>query len=185
MDRLLDFGLPGLVFLALVVWLVRKVVRAARTESDLEGERLTGAYADELRAGKALASGQRSSVPAAPEPELNQLENDSLAPGAPSPRGPHLVVPPAGPLERADTEGATAEHVHVVQSLAAEREAAMLQSEGDVQRRLEVLWVKSTATHVVWCERRHPATRAAAGMVREVVCIARVVDGKAVERWTY
>ncbi|HEY2027764.1 MAG TPA: hypothetical protein VGH20_01030 [Myxococcales bacterium] len=165
MDRLLDFGLPGLVFLALVVWLVRKVIRAARTERDLEGERLTGAFADELRAGKALASGRRTPQLVTPPPRL--------------------VAPPASPLDGADVQGAMPEHLRLVESLAAEREAAMFESEGDVARRLEVVWVKSTATHVVWCERRHPATRAAAAMAREVVCVARVLDGKAVERWSY
>ena len=36
MDHLLDIGLPGLVFLGLCAWLIRKVVKAARTERDLE-----------------------------------------------------------------------------------------------------------------------------------------------------
>lgn len=178
MDRLLDFGLPGLVFLALVIWLVRKIVRAARTESDLEGERLTGALADELRAGKALASGQRTQ-------SAERASGELVAEELPSQRGPRLVAPPLGPLDGADVGGALPEHLHLVGALASEREATMLETAGDVVRRLEVLWVKSTPTHVVWCERRHPATRAAAGMVREVVCVARVVDGKAAERWTY
>jgi hypothetical protein len=177
MDRVLDFGLPGLVFLALVVWLVRKVLRAARTESDLEAERLTGAFADELRAGKALASGQRPTAAARQRPEQPEADAARVR--------PHLVSPPLGPLDGADIAGATPEHLRIVQALAAEREATMLETPGDLERRLEVLWVKSTATHVVWCERRYPATRAAAGMVREVVCVARVANGKALERWTY
>jgi hypothetical protein len=172
MDRLLDFGLPGLVFLALVVWLVRKAIRAARTESDLEAERLSGALADELRAAKAQAA-------------------------AATQRGPRLVTPPPEPLEPpasrlpldgADTRGASAEHVRIVGLLAAEREASLRASESgpsDVARRVEVLWVRSTETHVAWCEVRHPATRAAAGMARSIICVARVEDGQAIERWAY
>jgi len=43
LDLLLDLGLPGVVFLGLCAWLIRKAARAARTEADLEGERLQGA----------------------------------------------------------------------------------------------------------------------------------------------
>jgi hypothetical protein len=59
-----DLGLPGLVFVGLLVWLVRKVARAARTERDLESDRLTGAFAEELQAAKlrAAATQQRLSV---------------------------------------------------------------------------------------------------------------------------
>ncbi|MGZ6143517.1 MAG: hypothetical protein ACXWLM_09265, partial [Myxococcales bacterium] len=49
--------LPGLVFVGLAVWLVRKIWRAARTEGDLEDERLEGALADELRAARQRAAG--------------------------------------------------------------------------------------------------------------------------------
>ena len=31
---------PGLVFLLVILWLIRRVIRAARTESQLEEERL-------------------------------------------------------------------------------------------------------------------------------------------------
>jgi hypothetical protein len=165
MDRLVDFGLPGLVFLALVVWLVRKVVRAARTESDLEGERLTGTLADELRKAKNVARGQEGRTLLAP---LRTLDSVGL-----------------GPLEGADVRGASAEHLRIVEALAEQREGASRAAEGDVARRVEVLWVKSTATHAVWCERRYPANLAAAGMARDIVCIARIAGGKAVERWSY
>ena len=52
MDRLLDLGVPGLIFVGLCLWLVRKVIKAARTEGDLEGERLQGALAEELSAAR-------------------------------------------------------------------------------------------------------------------------------------
>jgi hypothetical protein len=173
MDRLVDFGLPGLVFLTLVIWLVRKVLRAARTESDLEGERLGGRLAQELREAKAVAAAASAGLP-----------------------GPRLVAavpaePPAeaaGPLAGADVRGAALEHLAIIEALALEREAALRlahQGESDVPRRIEVLWARSTATHAVWCERRNAATRGAAGMSREVICVARIEDGKPTERWSY
>jgi hypothetical protein len=171
-DRLVDFGLPGLVFLGLLVWLLRKVLRAARTESDLEGERLSGALADELRAAKALAAASGATGPrlVVAEPLLQ------------------AAVEPLGPLDGADIRGATAEHLQIIESLALEREAALRLAQtglSDVPRRIEVLWAKSTATHAVWCERRHAATLAAAAMTREVVCVVRVENGKPGERWSY
>ena len=168
MDRLVDFGLPGLVFLALLIWLIRKAARAARTESDLEGERLSGAFADELRAARELAAAAQ--------------------------KGPRLVKPqpeppvPAGPLDGADTRGASEEHLQLIEALVREREAALRSAEtgeSDVPRRVELLWARSTANHAVWCERRHAATQAAAAMTRDVICVARVEDGKAAERWSY
>jgi hypothetical protein len=169
MDRLVDFGLPGLVFLFLVVWLVRKAIHAARTESDLESERLTGALAQELQAAKDVAKAATGGA-----------------------RTPRLVTPapavavaaaPRGPLEGAELSGATAEHLALIEALVREREAVA--SSGGASPRIEVLWAKSTATHAVWCERRLPATPAAAAMTREVVCVARVENGKVIDRWTY
>jgi hypothetical protein len=175
MDRLVDFGLPGLVFLALLFWLVRKVLRAAQTESDLEGERLSGALAQELRAAKAVAAAASSGSRAS---RLVPLE-----PSAPAP-----AVVPLGPLDGADVHGATREHLDIIEALALERETALRAAhsgETDVPRRIEVLWAKSTETHAVWCERRNAATFAAAGMSREVICVVRVENGKPAERWSY
>jgi predicted deacetylase len=92
LDLVLDLGLPGLVFLGLSVWLIRKVARAARTERDLEGERLEGALAEELREGKARAAGM------AP-PRLE------------------VVQPPPEALRGADLRGADLEHVTLVAEL--------------------------------------------------------------------
>lgn len=170
MDRLVDFGLPGLVFLGLLVWLLRKVMRAARTESDLEGERLSGALADELRAAKALAAASGATGPRLVVPE------------------PAAVLEALGPMDGADIRGATAEHLRIIESQALEREAALRlnhKGETDVPRRIEVLWARSTATHAVWCERRHAATRAAAAMTRDVICVVRIENGKPGERWSY
>lgn len=103
MDMLVDLGLPGLVFLGLSFWLVRKVARAARTERDLEGERLEGALAEELREGKARAAG---TVRAA-QPKLEVVTE----------------APPEA-LRGADLRGADLEHVTLVaEVIRAEGEA--------------------------------------------------------------
>jgi hypothetical protein len=65
LDLLLDLGLPGIVFLALAVWLIRKAVKAARTEDALEHQRFQGTLADELGRGRAVAAGQVAADPAA------------------------------------------------------------------------------------------------------------------------
>jgi len=170
MDRLLDVGLPGLVFLVLAIWLVRKVLRAARTESDLEGERLSGALAQELRAAKAVAAASRGPRLVTEDPEPD----------------PPLVL--RGPLDGADVRGATKEHLEIIEALTLEREQALRAGhagETDVSRRIEVLWAKSTATHAVWCERRNPATFAAAGMSRDVIWVLKIESGKPTERWSH
>src|SRR6185503_7033583 len=115
MDMLVDLGLPGLVFLGLSFWLVRKVARAARTERDLEGERLEGALAEELREGKARAAGT------------------ARAPEATQPRLEVVTEAPPEALRGADLRGADLEHVALV--------AEMIRAEGEP--RAEVLWVRS------------------------------------------
>jgi hypothetical protein len=176
MDRVVDFGLPGIVFLVLVIWLVRKVLRAARTERDLEGERLGGALAEELRAAKAVAAASRGPrlVTESPEPEATPEPASRPA--------------PSSPLDGADLRGANRQHVQIVEALALEREHSLRAGHSgptDVARRIEVLWVKSTATHAVWCERRNPATQAASAMTREVICVVKIENGKPSERWSY
>jgi hypothetical protein len=68
LDLLLDLGLPGIVFVALAVWLIRKAVKAARTEDDLEHQRFQGNLADELARGRAVAAGQAPADPVAANP---------------------------------------------------------------------------------------------------------------------
>jgi hypothetical protein len=205
-DRLVDFGLPGLVFLVLIVWLLRKVLRAARTESDLEGERFTGAFAEELQEAKARAaaasSGQR---PEEPAPPARGAQHPSEEPAQPATDGARRaqhpedevarlvtsavqLAEPATPLSSADTRGISPQHLKLIEQAALEREQALRQaevSESDVPRRVEILWARSTATHAVWCERRYPATQAAASLVKDVVCVALIEDGRIIDRWTY
>jgi hypothetical protein len=45
--------------------------------------------------------------------------------------------------------------------------------------------VRSNATNVVWCERRHAATLAARGVTQEVICVAQVDGGAVMERWSF
>ena len=148
LDLLLDLGLPGIVFLALCVWLVRRALRAARTERDLEGERLQGALADELRAARAQAE-------ASQRPQLAAVEAAESR------------------TQVADVRGANPGHVRIVEEFARQRAQG---GEG-----LELLWVRSNASHAVWCERRLPSS----GPPREVICVARIEGGAAVERWSF
>ena len=169
LDLLLEIGLPGLVFIGLFAWLIRKVVKAARTERDLEEERLQGALADELRAAKARAEA-------------------SLRPNLVAVAGPEPEQAPAHPLAGADTRGADPAHLPLVEAMAHEREEQLRAQPGgdsEVARRVEVLWVRSNASHVVWCERRRAATLAARGVTREVICVAQVESGAVVERWSF
>jgi hypothetical protein len=152
---LLELGLPGLVFLGLCIWLVRKAWRAARTEGDLEEEQLSGKLADELRAAKARAarasSGRPQLVAASPPEE------------------------PRDALDGADVRGANPDHVQLV------LETVSMPSD----RRVEVAWVRSGATHMVWCERHLDPAETARAMAREVICVARIQDGAIAERWRF
>jgi hypothetical protein len=135
-DALRDLWGPGLVFLAVCAWIVRRALRAARNESILEEQRLRGELG--------------------PEPE-------------PAPARPILRAPPQ--LSGADVHGALQEHLDVLAGLQAGREAAA------GARGVQVVWVRSTVTHVAWCERR--------GGQREVINVAQVDGGKIVARWQY
>src|SRR5207245_5997675 len=89
LDLLLDLGLPGLVFLGICVWLIRKAARAARTEADLEGERLQGALAEELRAARTRAEqSQRPGLAAVPTADVDALAGADVRGADPA----HLAV---------------------------------------------------------------------------------------------
>jgi len=156
------------VFVGLCVWLIRKVVKAARTEQDLEEERLQGALAEELRAAKALAEA-------------------SLRPTLVTVAGPEPEHAPAHPFAGVDTRGADPAHLPLVAEIVRDREQQLRAQHGgpDEVTWVEVLWVRSNETHVVWCERRHAATLAARGVTRDVICVARVEGGAVVERWSF
>ena len=143
-EALRDLWGPGLVFIALCGWLVRRALRAARNESILEEQRLRDAVGD-------LAEVPPPSAPA----------------GAP----PELRAAPTDPLSGADVRGASKEHLDTVARLVRERESV------PGSRRADVLWVRSTATHVVWAERR--------ASHREVICVAQIDSGRVVARWQF
>jgi hypothetical protein len=82
-------------------------MKAARTERDLEEERLQGAFADELRAGKARAA-------ASQHPTL-------VAVAAPEP-----APAPADPLATADTHTANPAHLPLVAAMAGQQPAKVL-----------------------------------------------------------
>lgn len=159
---------------------MRKVIRAARTEGDLEGDRLQGALAQELQAAKARAA-------ASQHPQLAAVQEPAAPPPAVAvaPRAPSEAE---DPLEGADLRGAAPEHLPVIAALVAERETqlrALHVGPSDVARRVEVLWIRSNATHAAWCERRHAATLAARAMTREVICVVQIDRGQVVERWFF
>ncbi len=170
LDLLIDLGLPALVFLGLCTWLIRKVVRAARTESALEQERLEGALGAELKASRARAA-------AAQRPNLVAVVGSQPEPG-----------PILDPLAGADLRGADPAHLPLVSELARDRELQLRAQhigETDVARRVEVIWVRSNESHAVWCERRHAATLAARSLTRDVICVAHIDRGTVIERWYF
>jgi hypothetical protein len=160
LDHLLDLGLPGLVFLGLSIWLIRKAIKAARTERDLEEERLEGTLADELRAGRARAGASQRSTLMAVAP-----------PGG----------PPADPLAGADRRGAHPAHLLLIAELLRVQHAETT----EVADRVEVLWVRSNESHVVWCERRHAGIPAERAPSRDVICVAQVEGGAVAGRWSF
>jgi hypothetical protein len=172
LDRFLDIGLPGLVFLGLCTWLIRKAMKAARTERDLEEERLEGTFAEELRAARArAAASQRPNLVAVATPEAAAATE----------------ARPWDPLAAADVREADPAHLPLVAGMVREREQLLRTQVGptDVERRVEVLWVRSNAMHAVWCERRHATTPAAGVATRDVICVAQIEDGAIVERWSF
>jgi hypothetical protein len=155
-DALRDLWGPGLVFVALCGWLVRRALRAARNESILEEQRLRDALGH-LDSPSDATSTSTSTSTSTPTPI-----------STPSPPTP-LRVPPQ--LFRADVRGALQEHLDVLAGILAEREATA------GTRRTEVLWVRSNPTHVAWAEVR-------AGN-REVICVAQIDSGTVLARWQF
>src|SRR5712692_9541608 len=157
-DALRDLWGPGLVFLALCGWLVRRALRAARNESILEEPSLRDAFGKD-------GMGHDTAPTATPTP--TPTPTPTSTPTSTSP--PPLRVPPQ--LFRADVRGASQEHLDVVARLQEERQAAA------GGKRIDVLWVRSNPTHVAWAEMR-PGNR-------EVICVAQIDAGSVVARWQF
>lgn len=180
---------------------MRKVVRAARTESDLEGDRLQGTLAEELQAARRAAAAQRLPLAAVPDAGLGAGQQrprqdplppwdsypqpDSLA--APASLAPPTSLPPptpGEPLAGADVRDANPEHLPLIAALVLERETQLrAQQPGADGRSIDVLWVRSNATHAVWLERRRAGSPAA--RPREVIYVAQIERGRVGERWFF
>jgi hypothetical protein len=167
-DALRDLWGPGLVFVALCAWLVRRALRAARNESILEEQRLREAFGEPTLpgVGSAPTSPGATSTQAATGTTISEaVANSAANPSRASP----VSVPPQ--LFRADVRGASQEHLDVLARLVSEREAPA------GGRRAEIVWVRSNPTHVAWAELR-PGNR-------EVICVAQIDSGKVVARWQF
>jgi len=154
----------------LCAWLIRKAMKAARTERDLEEERLEGRS---RRSCAPAGSGRRGHTGRTWLRSRRQRPRRRRLPWTRSRRG------------RARCDPA---HLPLVAGMVREREQLLRAQQvgpADVERRIEVLWVRSNATHAVWCERRRAATSAAKGVTREVICVAQIEDGTVVERWSF
>ena len=178
---------PGLVFLLVIIWLIRRVIRAARTESQLEEERLREWMKNEvaqLQASKAeprlmrvpsalerekALAGARSAV----APSLSGDGRDSApqtagtSAQAPAAQGTAIVVPD-------DAQGVTAAELDAIRPLFR-RDSA-----GTPPR---VLWIRSTGSHIAFCERREalpPST-----IVRDVITVVKIAGGKVVGKWQF
>jgi hypothetical protein len=164
-DALRDLWGPGLVFVALCAWLVRRALRAARNESILEEQRLREALGEPFTP----ASGAPTSIPAAaPTSTVSASTPASIAPANPPTPAP-VSVPPQ--LFRADVRGASQVHLDLLARLLDERDAVA------PGRRTEIVWVRSNPTHVAWAELR-PGNR-------EVICVAQIDSGEVVARWQF
>ncbi|MFL5370953.1 MAG: hypothetical protein ACJ78Z_12230 [Myxococcales bacterium] len=171
---------PGVVFLLVLIWLIRRVIRAARTESQLEEERLREwmkAEVAQLQSSKAEPRLMR--VPTAAEREKTlAAARQAVAPSAettpvaPPPlegtlaQGPPIVVPD-------DVNGVTASELDVIRPL--------FRADGALQPR--ILWVRSTGSHIAFCERRDPTPPST--LVRDVITVVKIAGGKVVGKWQF
>lgn len=155
--------LPGLVFLALSIWLVRKAIKAARTERDLEEDRLAAALeATDAKPRLAVVAGDPA--PTFPGRDAARCSPEHLA----------LISELLAARPGAGT-GAEAE--------AGTRAGAGLRA-GAGTGGVDVVWARSAGEFAAWCERR-PSEPAAAAPAREVLCIVQIRNGRIVNRWTY
>jgi hypothetical protein len=172
---------PGLVFLVFIIWLIRRVIRAARTESQLEEERLREwmkGEVDQLQSSKAEPRLMR--VPPAAERRKALALRDrpavpSAVPGTESlisfPE-PGADAPASGAFDRT---GVTEAELELVRPLFGSDIAAAAPP--------RVLWVRSTVSHIVFCERLDAQPSPAAP--RDVITVVKVADGAVVGKWQF
>lgn len=187
LDQLFSLLGPGLGLILIAVWLVRKLARAARNERDLEENRLRGVLAEELALARARAkeSMKRPALSAVPDEAGNASATAAANPPAnPSPIAAAMRTRVGGALAGADVASARPEHLAVLAALLTERSEALRLAGTSDARPVEIVWVRSTASHVAWCERRPPKNPAAAS-VREVIWVAQIEGGKIVARSSF
>jgi len=144
---------PGLVFLVILVWLLRRVVRAARTESRLEEERLREWMKDEVAQLQSTKAEPR--LMRVPPREVREKRGDARTAGV------------------GDRTGVTESEMDLVRPL--------FQSTGPAGPK--VLWVRSTGSHIAFCERQDEPPPSKSG--RNVITVVKVVDGKVVAKWQF
>jgi hypothetical protein len=174
---------PGLVFLFVIVWLIRRVIRAARTESQLEEERLREWMKGEvaqLQSSKAEPRLMR--VPPAAEREKTLAAARQAAVPSPPPQDVASAPPVEGMLEQGppvvlpdDRNGVTESELDVIRPL--------LRADGGGAVQPRVLWVRSTGSHIAFCERREPTPPST--LVRDVITVVKIVGGKVVGKWQF
>ena len=88
---------------------------------------------------------------------------------------PDMIVPmqEGRPADIVDRIGVTETELNIVRPL--------FQSDGPAGPK--VLWVRSTGSHIAFCERREAAPPSKLG--RDVITIVKVVDGKVVGKWQF
>src|SRR3984893_1160548 len=134
MDALGILWGPGLVFVGLAVWLVRKAWKASRIERDLEEERLVRALGFDRAAPEAKAQAQGAQ--AAPKLESRPAKAMGRRTGC------------RDSVATADVTSCAPEHLEAIGALLDAR------ARSGTAARPEVLWARSAGTHAVWCERR-------------------------------
>lgn len=196
-------GLGGLLAVAVVVagaLLWRRAVRAAAREHEREEARLVAALGAQAAALQGDAAARFAApapvpLPPLPPPDAGAAGAPDRAPlvkarawaGAVDPerldqgsleRLPPAALPAALPLEGADLSGADPSHQDLVAASVDERASI------PGAARVQVRWVRSVGAHVCWSELRTPAGDAP-GPAREVLCVARVEDGRLAQRWSF
>jgi hypothetical protein len=172
---------PGLVFLVFIIWLIRRVIRAARTESQLEEERLRDWMKGEVeQLQSSQAEPRLMRVPPAAERRKAVAFRDRPAPPPAVPGTESLISFPEPRVDEpasgvADRTGVTEPELELVRPLFGSDIAAAAPP--------RVLWVRSAGSHIVFCERLDAQPPSAAP--RDVITVVKVVDGKVTGKWQF
>jgi len=165
---------PGLVFLVIIVWLIRRVIRAARTESRLEEERLREWMKGEVAQLQSTKAEPRlMRVPPAQEREKRIAARAAAAPEAVAGTESIVTMRDARATDVGDRTGVTETELDIIRPLF----------QSDDPEGPKVLWVRSTGSHIVFCERREAPPPSKLG--RDVITIVKVAGGKVIGKWRF